>query len=232
MIEVEKMTQTDINRIKRSIRDTLRVHIHVSPARTRQLLKFKNLRGKLYEAEVLSNICKDLVTKEGLYVKMIGNGNLVLKAKGSNVNRNFPYFEVYRKNGKLFGELFTDVYFNALSGIARGGLNELNGDYHELDIALLEPDVSVRPNPEQIFLAVECKNTNLKKSTIRELLGFRRELSHDITSSTTKFDFWPATTINAFPASVHMLYISRDEHIDQFIENCEYYGILLKHHPI
>lgn len=226
------MTTVKINRIKRRITAVLNVHAHVSPSRGRGLLKIKDLIGKLYEAEVLATMIENLVTLEGLQVTLKGRGKLVLKQKGGPVNRSFPYFQVWKK-GQLFGELFTDVYFNTLSSSRRPGVGTQHGDYHELDIALLLPNISHQPEPEEIMIAVECKNTAVRKSLVRELLGFRRELSfipgHPIA---TAFSSWPATQINADPPSVHMLYINSNHNLSHYTANCQFFGILLIYHPM
>lgn len=225
------MTTAEINNIKKNIVQVLKKHSHVSPSRGRKLLRFSDMVGKLYEAKVLAEIIENLVTKEGLQVSLQGSGNLVFKAKGGPVNRSFPYFKVWR-DGQLFAELFNDVYFNTISSVSRGNRGNLKGDYHELDIALLQPGVSNKPKPDEIYLAVECKNTGLSKKMIRELLGFRRELSYFQYFEKTKFNNWPEDYVNAKPASVHMLYISRNKHLNDYRKNCGIFGILLEYYPM
>lgn len=230
-IQLTTMTTAEINKIKRRITDVLKVHAHVSPSRSRGLLKIKDLIGKLYEAEVLATICENLVTQEKLQISLVGHGKLVLKQKGGPINRSFPYFKVW-KNGQLFAELFTDIYFNTLSSQRRITSGTRNGDYHELDIALISPGVIHQPNPEEIMIAVECKNTGVRKNLIRELLGFRRELSYLASSISTPFTTWPAAQIDADPPSVHMLFINSNYNLRQYTDNCEVFGIMLLHHPM
>ncbi|HBL80438.1 MAG TPA: hypothetical protein DDZ79_11205, partial [Aequorivita sp.] len=101
----------------------------------------------------------------------------MLKQKGGPINRSFPYFEVW-KNSNLKYELFTDLYFNTLSYHFKGSPTvQTNGDYHELDIALIEAHLNGIPKFSEVVMAVECKNTTISKNIIRELLGYRRELS-------------------------------------------------------
>ena len=225
------MTTAQINKIKKKIVSTLNTHAHISPSRSRGLLKFKDMVGKLYEAEVLAKICEDLVTKEDLRIRLKGSGFLVLKQKGGPINRYYPYFEVY-KDGSLFGEMFTDIYFKTLSSSLRigGGLNF--GDYHELDIALLQPNVVDKPECNQILIAIECKNTVIKKNIVRELLGFRRELSFLAEPTTTIFTAWPEIEVNARPSSVHMLYTNYNKNLHHYIDNCKVFGVTLTYHPM
>lgn len=229
------LTATDITRIKSQITAILQANAGVAPARTMTLLPIRSLQGKLYEAHVLATICEKLVTQEGLRLTFVGGNNLMLKQKGGAINRADPYFEVWNKQ-TLFGELFTDVYFNTLSYQMKRSTSSLvgqtYGDYHELDIALLKPGQNGVPQHSEVMLAVECKNTSIKKSIIRELLGFRRELSFwSPVPLRTNFRIWPATETNSDPNSVHMLYCS-DNRVNRFTTNCSKFGIILEHHQI
>lgn len=226
------MTGADVARIKGQIATILQRNAGVSPARTINLLPIRSLQGKLYEAHVLSIIIENLVTQEGLHVTLIGGSILTLRQKGGQINRAYPYFEV-RDGELLFGELFTDTYFATISYQMRGGpLRKTNGDYHELDIALLQPNLTGYPQHTDVMLAVECKNTSIKKSIIRELLGFRRELAfYTGVMQRTHFTTYPTNQTMSDPNSVHMLYCS-DNRINRYIANCFQFGILLQHHRI
>ena len=226
------LTQADITRIKNQIATILQANAGVAPARTNTLLPISSLQGKLYEANVLATICEKLVTQEGLSVNLVGGRNLMLKQKGGAINRAYPYFEVWYGR-TLFGELFTDVYFNTLSYHLKGSpARQTYGDYHELDIALLKPGQNGHPQHSEVLIAVECKNTSIKKSIIRELLGFRRELSFwSYLPLPTNFSVWPATQTHSDPNSVHMLYCS-DNRVNRYTTNCLQFGIILEHHQI
>lgn len=226
------MTAASLSRIKSKITTVLQQSANVSPSRVRTLLPVKSLQGKLYEAHVLASICSNLAAKEGCSLSLVGGNKLVLKQKGSPIDRSYPYFEI--KRGKvLIGELFTDIYFNTLSHFIKGSPNPpTHGDFHELDIALLKPGLKGYPSHAEVLLAVECKNTAIKKSIIRELLGFRRELSFLAQGHIpTGFRSWPANRIKANPASVHMLYCS-DRRINRYQTNCDQFGIILEHHKM
>lgn len=223
------LTTADITRIKNRITATLQANASIAPTRTATLLPTKSLQGKLYEADVLATICENLVRQEGFLITLSGGMNLTLKQKGGPIDRTYPYFQVW--NGStLFSELFTDVYFDTLSYHIKGSpIRKTNGDYHELDIALLQPHLSGNPRHSDVILAVECKNTSIKKSIIREILGFRRELSFYDTPQATHFTNWPTALVNARPNSVHMLYCS-DSRINRYTSNCIEFGIILEHH--
>jgi hypothetical protein len=225
------MTLADIARIKGQITIILQAHAGVSPAQTQNLLPTKSLQGKLYEAHVLASICERLVTQEGLRISLVGGSVLTLRQKGGRIDRTYPYFQVW-SGTTLFGELFTDIYFTTLSYQMRGApARKINGDYHELDIALIQPNQTGYPQQTKVMLAVECKNTSIKKSTIRELLGFRRELSLLQSARPTNFSVWPTNFTPSEPNSVHMLYCS-DHRISRYTDNCLQFGIILQHHKI
>jgi hypothetical protein len=197
-----------------------------------QLMPVKSLQGKLYEAHVLATIIEKLVTLEGLQVTLIGGSKLILKQKGGAINRAYPYFEVL-KEGILFGELFTDVYFSTLSYQMKvSTARHKYGDYHELDIALLKPDQNGYPQHSEVMIAIECKNTPIKKSIIREVLGFRRELSYlSLMAVPTDFSIWPVSHVHSDPNSVQMLYCS-DHRVKRYVTNCIKFGIFLKYHKV
>ena len=226
------LTQSEVNRIKHEIAATLKNAASISAIRTSQLLPKSALKGKLYEASVLANVCENLVTKEGVSLKLIGGTKLMLKQKGGQINRSFPYFEVY-KNSILWAELFTDLYFNTLSYRQKGfSIPQIPGDFHEIDIALIEPNQSGKPQHDKIYLAIECKNTTCQKSIIREVLGFRRELSFfEYSPISTKFSTWPISTIYSNPGSVHMLYCS-DKDVMKYETNCNRFGILVNYYKM
>lgn len=225
------MSTTEINKTKRKITNILKKYAKVSPSRSRGLLNINDLVGKLYEASVLAEVIEKLVKEENLRVSLVDNGRILrFRQKGGSIDRSFPYFQIWR-DGKLFAELFMDIYFNTLSSKERTSASGDNrADYHELDLAVIIPDIQDKPNPEEIMIAIECKNTTLKKSTMRELLGFRRELSYLRNSEQTVFKKWPAKFINANPASVHMLYTTHSEILKHYRSNFDVFGIMLIHH--
>lgn len=225
------MTDAEVIGIKNRISIILQANSGAAPSVINSLLPttIKSLQGKLYEAHILALICENLVTKENCTIQLVCGSNPVLKQKGSPINRSFPYFKI-SKNGSPFGELFTDTYFKTLSYSLKGtAMNPVRGDYHELDIAMITPGKTGYPAHDEIMLAVECKNTSIKKHIIREVLGFRRELSfYNGTTNPTHFQSWPVDFVSADPASVHMLYCS-DKAVNNYQSNCLRFGILTEY---
>jgi hypothetical protein len=219
-------------RIKRQITDVFQRYAAVSRPTASSILSIKDLHGKLYEIHVLATICKRLAIDDGLQLKICGSSTLRLKLKGGPINRTYAYFEV-RQGSAFFGELFTDIYFDTISHERRGFTGpKIRGDYHEIDIGLFRPRSTGNPGYKQILLAVECKNTSIKKSIIREILGFRREMTfiqdHFIPTSFTK---WPTDTVRSDPGSVHMLYCS-DRRVSNFTQSCKQFDIIVEHHSM
>jgi hypothetical protein len=224
------LTTNDITRLKQQISASLQANAGISIASAIGILPTKDLQGKIYEAYILAFVIEKLVIVEGYSVQLVNNGTLVLKQKGSPINRTYPYFTVH-KNGKLIGEIFTDTEFTSLSFKLRRGTTFIPGDFHELDIAMFKPGCSGRPGHDQILLAVECKATEIGKNTFREMLGFRREMTLLTNVNPTIFNTWPVRTVNSDPPSVHLCF-STDPAIIRYADNGRCYGIYVIHEPI
>lgn len=225
------MTQAQITTIKSRISNILENSLAISAAQSSMLLPISALQGKLYEASVLAEICHRLNVDEGFNLRLINNNSVMLKQKGGPVNRDYPYIEVY-SSGLLVAELWTDIEFTTMSHNINGSNRILTRqDYHELDIALTFPNISERPSFEQIYMAVECKNTKIEKRIIREILGYRRELSFLSNNERTFFSNFPTNLVPSSPSSVHMFYCS-DRNVLHYYNNCKIFGTFLIHHTM
>lgn len=90
---------------------------------------------------------------------------------------------------------------------------------HELDIAILINDISDkrRPDYRDIYLAVECKDTqNFGKSMLKQILGVRRELSFDDLPSKNEVTY---REINQNPSTEFWVYSSNSS-----VNNLRYVG--------
>lgn len=220
------LTSIQVSKIKAAITATLTANVGLSPAKVKALYPVKNVQGKLYEVHVLAHVLSTLTILEGCKISLVNVGPYRLKQKGGPVNRSYPYFKVERSNGYI-GDIFTDTEFTGLSYDTTRSLN--NTDYHELDIAMFNPGVSGRPNYLEVIMAIECKATKFEKSTFREILGFRRELSFlDRNLHPTPFKKWFTKGVMARPASIHMCF-STDATINKYDQNAEVFGIQLFH---
>jgi hypothetical protein len=195
-------------------------------------------RGKIYEAHILSSILESLKTKEKFYIVLKNGNNIKLKSSPGPINRKYPRFDIYKSikeyindPNDTIAEIWTDIEFSTLSySFKKISISPNRGEYHELDILVVEPNIptGTRPNPNQIFLGVECKNTNYKKSFLREILGVRRELSFLSKMKKTKFNNWPQSQLKADPPSCLQVYCI-DPKINNYKDSGDVYSIEFIH---
>ena len=161
--------------------------------------------GKLYEAHVLSLVVEKLVTREGYDLTLVGGTKIQLKSAPGPINRNYPRIEL-RRSGVCVAELWTDVEFLSMSHASRLSGTLTKGDYHELDLLIVERGQQGRPRHDTVWLGVECKNTGYEKGLLKEILGIRRELSLLTAGKSTKFASWPRSSVPADPPSCLIVY--------------------------
>ena len=216
--------------IQRRLRDIFRRHLGASARVTGALVPLTVSAGKLYEAHVLSRVVEHLVNDEGYSLTLVGGTKVQLKSSPGPINRLYPHIEL-RRSGLCVAELWTDIEFHALS-YCRGGGNVLTkGDYHELDIVIVEAGASGRPNCDRVWLGVECKNTGYAKGLLKEILGIRRELSFLTDLRQTKFQCWPRSTVPAEPPSCLLVY-STDANVADYASPGQVFGIDFIHEPM
>lgn len=216
--------------IQRALRRIFKRHLGASPLVTQGLVPQDLPAGKLYEAFVLSKIVQELVLKEGYSLALVGGTIVRLKTSPGAINRSYPHIEL-RKRGQLEAELWTDVEFLSMSFCADGTRALTKGDFHELDILIVDAGSSGRPRHDQIWLGVECKNTGYGKSLLREILGVRRELSYLEDAKFTRFRYWPRSIVPANPPSCLLVY-SSDEAVLDYAAPGAMFGIDFVHEPM
>ncbi|EMJ99129.1 MULTISPECIES: hypothetical protein [unclassified Leptospira] len=221
-------SKKDIEKIKKRIKDAFRKYAK-SANRNEYKAIFQALpsgirSGKLYEALILSEVIKNLAISEGFNLKLKNSQYLNLKASPGPINRNYAYIEVW-KGSKLFGELWTDIEFRTLS--SKEGFSD-RSNYHELDVVLVKPGETGRPDYDKIFIGIECKNTLFNKGIFREVLGLRREMGYKVDDKKTEFNKWPRKMIPYSPPSCYLIY-SSDEKILDFRSSADFFGIDLLH---
>ena len=136
-----------------------------------------------------------------------------------------------RTSGRCVAEMWTDIEFVSLSHSIRGGGPPERGEYHEVDIVVLEPGLAGRPPHDSIWLAVECKNTGYHKGLLKEILRIRRELSLWQDPLRTQFRKWPRATVPAKPASCLIVY-STDRAVLEYARPGEVFGIDFRHEEL
>ncbi|MEW5926178.1 MAG: hypothetical protein AB1941_01705 [Gemmatimonadota bacterium] len=186
--------------------------------------------GKLYEAHVLSQVARELVTKERYTLRLVQSDRLILKSSPGPINPTYPHIEVWDKH-KHVASLWTDVEFTALSCSRSGRYPCRPGHYHELDILLVDADATGRPTPEQVWLGIECKNTVYEKALLRQILGVRRELSLLASPTETHFRKWPRREVPANPPSCLIVYASNPA-VLKFADPGRTFGIDFVYDPL
>lgn len=193
------------DQVQQQLREVFRRYLGVSSTVSKGLVPETVTAGKLYEAHVLSRVVEHLARDEGYSLTLVGGKEIQLKSSPGPINRKFPRIELHRQ-GHTLAELWTDVEFLSMS-YCRGGRSPITrGDYHELDILIVDVEATGRPTCDEVWLGIECKNTGYEKGLLKEILGIRRELSLLSDPQQTRFRVWPRTTVPASPASCLMVY--------------------------
>ena len=194
-----------VGEVHEQLQAAFALHLGISAQITQNLVPQATPAGKLYEAFVLSLVVERLVTDEAYSLVLVGGTKIKFKSSPGPINRSYPHIEL-RKFGTCVAELWTDVEFLAFSFCTQGTAPPTLGEYHELDLLVVEPGVMGRPTPDQIWLGIECKNTGYKKGLLKEILGVRRELGLLAKPTATKFATWPRAFVPAQPPSCLLVY--------------------------
>jgi hypothetical protein len=213
--------------VKRRITRIFRRHMTAPEPESFDILPKKLTSGKLYEAYVLAMVSHELASSEGYELRLVNDEFLPLQSAPSPISRSRPRVEL-RKSGQCRAEMWTDVEFLSLSYSMRGGGPPERGEYHELDIAIVEPGLDGRPTHDKIWLAVECKNTGYNKGLLKEILGIRRELSLLSPGRMTAFQSWPRGSVPADPPSCVVVYCT-DGSVMDYAKPGETFGIDFRH---
>jgi len=217
------------DQIQLQLREIFAQYLGTSSVASQGLVPPSVTDGKLYEAHVLGQVVKHLVEDEGYSLVLVGGKKIQLKTSPGPINRNYPRIEL-RKSGALVAELWTDVEFLSLSFCVKNSSTPTSGDFHELDILIVDHGLSGRPRYDAIWLGVECKNTGYAKNLLREILGVRREMSLLTDMQTTRFKLWPRAFVRAEPASCLLVY-SSDPKVQEYSAPGEIFGIDFVHEP-
>ncbi len=186
--------------------------------------------GKIYEAYIVAIIAEKLSLEEGFSLTLVNSNNLQLKSSPGPINRRYPCIQL-RKDSLILAEMWTDVEYLTLSHNNSYRSSPNRGDYHELDIVVVEPGLTGRPSHEQVWLGVECKNVQYEKGLLKEILGVRRELSLLRIDSPTRFTTWPRSMVPAEPPSCLLVYSSSPQILD-YADPGVVFGIDFYHEPL
>jgi hypothetical protein len=216
--------------IQQQLRKIFKDHLGASSIISQGLVPQTVSAGKLYEAYVLSRVVERLALDEGYSLTLVGGTKIQLKSSPGPINRSYPRIEL-RRSGNCLAELWTDVEFLSLSYCTGGATILTRGDFHELDILIVNAGVSGRPRYDDLWLGIECKNTGYEKGLLKEILGIRRELSLLSGPNSTRFRVWPRITVPADPASCLLVY-STDKDVADYAAPGRVFGIDFVHDPM
>ncbi|MCF6446150.1 hypothetical protein [Nereida sp. MMG025] len=130
--------------------------------------------GKVYELYCIAKTLEELKATYGVTVQFVGPA-VQFKASPGKIDRTKSYF-IIERNGHRF-ELHTDIEVRTLGSTSASTHTDLSA-YHEIDIVVVPPSATDRPDHYDVLLGVECKaHANFGKGIVKQVLGIRRELS-------------------------------------------------------
>ena len=189
-------------------------------------------QGKLYELYVLADVLCHLRGR-GFNIRFAGS-NIHFKQAPGRLYMNDPHFVVQSPHGPQ-ALLFVDVEFETLGQGISGATQKDLSSRHELDLVLVSNATDgTYPTYGQVLLAVECKsNAVLKKSSVREALGLRRELSYLAPITTSRLSRLSSSrsrtvAVPAYPASEYWVAFT-DPRGMRYQQSFTAFGIDLRH---
>jgi hypothetical protein len=216
--------------IKNRIENLIKKYARARSSRAYSLVPSSLTSGKLYEAHVLSLLLERLYRDEEFEIVLINTNYIPLKSAPGPINPRYPHFDLYKEGSKI-AELWTDIEFLTFSYSRRNSSTPTPGDFHELDLLIVDSGISGRPRHDNIWLGVECKNTGYNKNLLKEILGIRRELSLLSDPEDTRFSRWPRTSVPANPPSC-LLVFSTDAAVASYSNPGAIFGIDFFHEEI
>lgn len=193
--------------------------------------------AKLYELAVLAEFLEEYKKATKGSVKLIqpkkGTPNTFAGSPASADKDKFAWFELTDNAGKVKAEAWVSVQFVGLSAalakqnLAAGSSVNEKASSHELDLSLITPEPTgvpprLYPKHTDVLAAVSVKHvSSLAKESIREALGFRREMGFYNGDSGSSTCGWLQPDVPCDPPSPLYLASSAenfedyDGHIDQ-----------------
>lgn len=180
------------------------------------VLTFSQLKSeaKLFELVVLTEILEEFSQIGGgvfLQQPLSGTPNTFAGAPASADKNQFAWFDLRGPLGEPHAEAWISVQFQGLStqlALNHGGTSAAasKASRHELDIALFTPEDPAIPRPypphDAVMAAVSVKHVaKLQKESVREALGFRREMGFLRQGSDWSYCPWLQESVPCDPAS-------------------------------
>lgn len=192
---------------------------------------------RVYELHCLISLLDGLKRKRpAVHFVLAGGSGVALRASGGAIDRtSHAYIEVQDGSGRAIAELWSNVEFWALSHVKGRHPNPRGwprGAAHELDLVLLTPGVSGRPEPADILIGVEAKHRPYGKGLLKELLGVRREMTYVGLPQQNPWVWWGAPSgLPARPPSGMIAWCPYPSILD-YDQAADFYGILMDQLPL
>ncbi len=199
------------------------------------LLKFPQRKSaaKLYELAVLAEILLTYRAVGGLVQLQQptkGAANTFAGSPASADKTKYAWFALgsLQDPTEIWAEAWVSVQFSGLSamiaheqGVHVSAVSAKNS-LHEIDLVLLSPNGTRYPSFDQIYAGVTVKHVSiLQKESVREALGFRRELGYLMRGSEYSVCEWLQPNVPSNPPSPLFLVSSAPKfasylgHVDQ-----------------
>lgn len=222
--------------MKTKLRNAFQLYLGINSISAGELLAKATLQDKAYELSALIAVMSELKTiKPCLSFTLVCGTSVVFRAKGGPIDRNvWPYIKIF-DGRSVIGEIWVDIECTAISAQCMAPLTSGHqyGRCHELDIVVVRPGTVGRPQPDEVFLAVEAKNRPYNKALLKELLGVRREMTMKQAYPVylRPWLVWWDTGLFANPPSGLVAFCSSST-ITRYTDPADFWGIHMKHLPI
>lgn len=221
--------------MKRRLRRAFRHNLGIGSRPANAILKRVAIQDKAYELTALIATMKRIRHAKASTSFQLKHGpTLYFRSGGGPIDRSkFSYIEVV-ESGIVVAELWVDIEFLAISappGTKSTHKGHLLGLGHELDVVLVRPGTTGYPEPHEILIGVEAKNTPFTKALLKELLGVRREmamLSRPQRLIADEWFVWWATDLPSHPPSGLVAFCS-NANISKYDGPMRFWGIEMAH---
>lgn len=223
--------QTALARLKRAFRSELGIGSKAAD----DLLATAALYDKAYELSCLIETIQYLQgCGSSVSFRLVGGTKPKFRAKGGEIQRGvWPFIEM-RDGSGVIAEIWVDIECLALSAWEQGNPpgNPPYGRAHELDVVVVNPGTSGRPNPSELKIGVEAKHRPFNKALLKELLGVRRETAYKWNDQANSLAWWQSSReLPAAPPSGIVLFCS-DSNALNYADPTEFWGLKMIHHIV
>ncbi len=193
--------------------------------------------AKLYELAILAELFFEYRRIAGNKIKLVqptnGTPSTFAGSPASANKKLYAWFELSNSAGKVEAEAWVSVQFVGLSAnlarknMAPAAVINTKASMHELDLSLIAPEKKNAGSPRlypphtALLAGVSVKHTTtLEKASVREALGFRREMGYFGAANSSRCA-WLKSKVPCDPPSPLFLASSAagfqkyDGHIDQ-----------------